>query len=106
MNPAESSQHMPRPHDNETLLRRALLNMSKEQRQAVMRAAGWDDDSSVSKVLTGNAGIKLDQLDAILAIFGLTVAEVDYMNYLAKGNTIGANCCRTRASRGQCGPRG
>lgn len=87
----------------ETLIRKALTTMSKAKRADVMQAAGWKDESSITQVLNNNAGIKLEQLDAILEEFGLSIVEKWYMDYLARGNTIGANCCRARLSQGTCG---
>ncbi|SOE49099.1 hypothetical protein [Orrella dioscoreae] len=87
----------------ETLIRKALTSMTKAQRAKVMQAAGWKDESSINQVLNGNAGVKLEQLDAILDVFGLALVEQWYMDYLARGNTIGANCCRARLSQGTCG---
>ncbi|KXJ63024.1 hypothetical protein AXY46_03125 [Achromobacter xylosoxidans] len=89
----------------ETLIRKALTTMSKATRAEVMQAAGWKDESSITQVLNNNAGIKLEQLDAILEVFGLSIVEKWYMDYLARGNTIGANCCRARLSQGTCGER-
>lgn len=87
----------------ETLVRKALTTMSKAKRADVMQAAGWKDESSITQVLNNNAGIKLEQLDAILEVFGLSIVEQWYMDYLARGNAIGANCCRARLSQGTCG---
>ncbi|CAB3846330.1 MAG: hypothetical protein ACWGIK_00755 [Achromobacter pulmonis] len=87
----------------ETLIRKALTTMSKARRAEVMQAAGWKDESSITQVLNNNAGIKLEQLDAILEVFGLSIVEQWYMDYLARGNAIGANCCRARLSQGTCG---
>ncbi|CAB3889194.1 hypothetical protein LMG26788_03751 [Achromobacter pulmonis] len=87
----------------ETLIRKALTTMSKAKRADVMQAAGWKDESSITQVLNNNAGIKLEQLDAILEVFGLSIVEQWYMDYLARGNAIGANCCRARLSQGTCG---
>lgn len=89
--------------EGETLLRKALTNMSKAKKAEVMKAAGWKDESSITQVVSGNVGIKIDQLDAILEVFGMAIVEQWYMDYLARGNSIGANCCRARLSQGTCG---
>lgn len=89
--------------EGETLLRNMLRSMDKAKRMEVMQAAGWKDESSISQVLNGSAGIKLDHLDAVLKVFGLSIVEQWYMDYLARGNSIGANCCRARLSQGTCG---
>ncbi|MNK69783.1 hypothetical protein D3C87_891790 [compost metagenome] len=91
--------------EGETLLRSMLRNMDKAKRMEVMQAAGWKDESSISQVLNGGSGIKLEHLDAVLKVFGLSIVEQWYMDYLAHGNSIGANCCRARLSQGTCGRR-
>lgn len=65
---------------------------------------GWDP-SMPTKVLAGTAGITLDKLDAICRSLGLTIVEISYMDYLARGNEIGSRCCKARASLGNCGAR-
>ena len=92
-------------HGDETLIRRLLRDMDKTQQAEVMSACGWKDVSSISQIVTGNAGIKLDQLDALLGCLGLSIQENWYMEYLGRGNSIGANCCKARASMGYCKAR-
>lgn len=89
--------------EGETLLRSLLRNSNKAKRMEVIEAAGWKDDSSINQILNGTAGIKLEHLDAILKVYGLSIVEQWYMDYLARGNSIGANCCRARLSQGTCG---
>lgn len=90
------------PHIIESLLRQALVN--RPLKQKVLEETGWDD-SMPSKVCAGTAGISLDKLDAICRALGLTIVEVSYMDYLARGNEIGSRCCKARASLGNCGAR-
>jgi hypothetical protein len=89
----------------ETLIRNLLRSLSKAQRMDILAATGWKDDSSISQVINGGSGIKLEHLDAILRILGLSIQEDWYMDYLGRGNAIGANCCRARASMGICRAR-
>ncbi|WP_152528683.1 hypothetical protein [Bordetella trematum] len=105
MNPDEAPIRMHGGHDEETLVRRLLRSLDKAKRLAVMHACGWEDESSISQVISGRAGIKLEQLDALLGVLGLSIQEDEYMDYLRKGNTIGANCCRASASLGYCKAR-
>jgi transcriptional regulator with XRE-family HTH domain len=90
-------------HIIETQLRAALSDARR--RDQVLAATEWDR-SMISKVMSGDTGITIDKLDALCAVLGLSMVSTEYLDYLARGNAIGANCCRTRASRGQCGPRG
>ncbi|RIQ55243.1 hypothetical protein [Bordetella avium] len=89
--------------EGETLLRKALANMTKAQKLEIMKECGWKDESSITQIINGTVGIKIWQLDAILRVFGMAIVEQWYMDYLARGNSIGANCCRARLSQGTCG---
>lgn len=90
------------PHVIETALRVALTNDKVKQR--LLEQTGWDP-SMPSKVLKGDTGITIDKLDAMCRALGLTIVEVSYMDYLARGNEIGSRCCKARLSLGNCGAR-
>lgn len=88
------------PRKIESLIRQAFNNPSR--RDAIQKATGWDS-TMFGKVQSGQAGITLDKFDALCRALELSVVEVDYMNWLAKGNEIGSNCRCARESLGQCG---
>lgn len=90
------------PHVIETALRLAMANQN--QRQKLLDVTGWDA-SMPSKVCSGATGITLEKLDAMCRALGLTIVEVGYMDYLARGNEIGSRCCKARLSLGNCGAR-
>lgn len=89
----------------DTLLGQHLDAAAKAKRIDLLTACGWKNDSSISQILKGNAGVMLVDLEPMLEVLGLTIVEKEYMDYLATGNTIGANCCRARASQGFCRAR-
>jgi transcriptional regulator with XRE-family HTH domain len=84
----------------ESLIRQALSNPNKQE--AVLRETGWDV-TMLSKVKSGQAGITIDKLDALVRALELVVTTASYMDYLAEGNVIGSNCRCARMSMGQCG---
>ncbi|ANN70898.1 helix-turn-helix transcriptional regulator [Bordetella bronchialis] len=98
MNPIERPVSGPRVI--ETMLRQSMTD--QDLRQTILDATGWDA-TMLSKVQSGHAGVTLDKLDALCRAVRVSVVPIDYMDYLARGNTIGANCYCARASMGQCG---
>lgn len=98
MNTAEHPVNGPRVV--ESLMRAAFNNPAK--RDAIQKATGWDS-TMFGKVQSGTAGITIDKLDAVMRALEFSVVEVEYMNWLAKGNEIGSNCRCARESMGQCG---
>ena len=89
-------------HILETSIRLALTDQKK--RELLLKSTGWDS-SMPTKVCSGAAGITVDKLDAVCRALGLTIVEVEYMEYLARGNEIGSRCCKARLSMGSCGAR-
>ncbi len=64
----------------------------------------WDD-SQVSRFLSGQMGLTIDKIDAAIDVLGMVVTTAGYMDFLAFGAKIGANCHCARAGMGECGPR-
>lgn len=83
----------------ETAIRRAL----DDQRKCgeIMSATGWSA-SDVSRVKSGQQGIKIEYIDAILASLGYVAVEPAYMDFLAYGCKIGSNCKCAREGGGSC----
>ena len=77
----------------------------KADRQLIALAAGWSDPSSTSsRVLSGQQGILLDDLDKVITAAGLTIVTPKYLDWLAIGARIGANCwCERNNMGGSCG---
>jgi transcriptional regulator with XRE-family HTH domain len=86
----------------ESILRSALRN--GDSQAAVLEQTGWDS-TMVSKIISGQNGITIDKLNAVLSALGLTITSVEYMDYLARGNVIGSNCHCARMNMGECGRR-
>lgn len=104
--PENTLQQRPAPDaQDDPILVSMIKNLDKRGRMEIAELTGWQDDSSVSHCLSGKVGIPLQKLDAILKYFDLAIVERGYMDYLAKGNAIGANCCKARLSLGFCKTR-
>ncbi|MGU2439542.1 hypothetical protein ACTXHA_03990 [Burkholderia cenocepacia] len=83
----------------EETCRRAFVD--PKLKRVILEATGWHE-TMLNKVLNG-AGVTFDKTDAVCRATGLTIVEVDYMEYLMRGNLRGAQCRCARASLGACG---
>ena len=78
---------------------RAYLNMPGSDVQAVM---GWDA-SNVSRVLSGQQGIPLAKLDALVDAIDYVLIEREYLDAVGKLCRVGAHCECARRGKGNCG---
>lgn len=81
-------------------LRRALDD--QRQRSEICEAVGWDG-SDVSRIKANTQGIKLEYIDAVMRVLGYVAVEPAYMEFLAYGCRVGANCSCARSGGGACG---
>lgn len=92
---------------NKITVERVIRQMlsDKSERQMIADAAGWSDVSSTSsRVLSGQQGILLNDLDRVINAAGLIVVSPRYLDWLAMGARIGANCwCERNNMGGSCG---
>lgn len=63
---------------------------------------GWDE-SQVSRFLSGQMGLTIDKIDQAIEVLDMVVTTVSYMDFLAYGARIGANCHCARQGLGECG---
>lgn len=92
----------PQKPSMERAFRQALTDPA--MRQNVRDRLGWDD-SQVSRFLSGQSGLTIDKVDAAMEVLGMVVTTPRYMDFLAYGASIGANCHCARAGMGECGTR-
>lgn len=92
---------MPQRPTMERAFRQALTDPAA--RAAARDRLGWDD-SQVSRFLSGQMGLTIDKVDAAVQVLGMVVTTPAYMDFLAYGARIGANCHCARAGMGECGP--
>lgn len=84
----------------ENALRDALSN---PRTKTTTREAMSLDDSQVSRFLSGQAGITIDKLDAMVAALGMVVTSRQYMDAMAYMAQTGTACECARAGMGECG---
>lgn len=99
--PAPVKFHVQKP-SMEQALRNALTN--PRTCGYVRDRLSWDS-SQVSKFLSGTMGLTIDKVDAAIEALGMVVTTPAYMDFLAYGAKIGANCHCARAGAGDCGSR-
>ena len=73
----------------EQQLRLQLTN--KRDSQRVKEACGWDA-SQVSRILSGQAGITIENLDVMVQALGYVVVSKEYFDAIHELSKIGA-CC-------------
>jgi len=99
--PASVQFHVQKP-SMEQALRNALTN--PKTCDAVRERLEWDS-SQVSKFLSGGMGVTINKIDAAIEALGMVVTTPGYMDFLAYGAKIGANCYCARAGAGDCSSR-
>lgn len=81
-------------------LRRALDDPNR--RAELCEHTGWKD-SDVSRIKSGQQGVKIEHLDGVMRIVGVVGVEPAYMDFLAYGCQVGASCRCAREGKGACG---
>lgn len=73
-------------------------------RDDIANAIGWKDaSSSSSRVLSGQQGIQLRDMNSLLAACGLVLVDPKYLDWLKFGAQLGANCwCERNNMAGAC----
>ena len=84
-------------------IERALRQSLSQPGSAVAEAAGWDG-SNVSRVLSGQQGVPIGKLDAIIAAAGYVIVGRKFFDAIGTLGEVGMNCQCARAGGGECGP--
>lgn len=86
----------------EQIIRSRLGNPAT--RDDIAKAVGWKDaSSSASRVLSGQQGIQLRDMNSLLAACGLVLVDPKYLDWLKYGAQLGANCwCERNNMSGAC----
>ena len=89
-------------HGTGTIERVLRQNLSQPG-SAVAEAAGWDA-SNVSRVLSGQQGVPVAKLDAIVGAAGYVLISRKYFDAIGTLGEVGMHCHCARAGGGECGP--
>ncbi|MDR5815822.1 DNA-binding protein [Caballeronia sp. LZ033] len=91
---------MLKPDITESLV--ALLRGPESKRAA--EKLGWDS-SQVSRFLSGELGIKKEQLNTAIELTSLAVVTRQYLDAMWVIGKVGMSCECARAGMGECGMR-
>ncbi|QRQ89128.1 hypothetical protein [Cupriavidus oxalaticus] len=90
---------MRKPVRIEQTLREALTGPGRVD---VQRAIGWDD-SNISRFLSGNQGVVIDKLDAMVSAVGYVLITRKYLDAVTTLGEVGMHCECAREGLGECG---
>lgn len=76
--------------------------LTSPQRHTVQQAIGWDD-SQVSRFLSGQQGIPLNKIDALISAVSFVCVTVKYLDAITTLGEVGVHCACARAGHGECG---
>ena len=83
----------------EQALRQALTGNG---RQTVAGALNWDD-SQVSRFLSGQQGVVIDKIDALVSSIGYVLITRRYLDAVSTLGEVGMFCECARQGLGECG---
>jgi transcriptional regulator with XRE-family HTH domain len=84
----------------EHALRDAIRDQDRQN--LILEATGWDR-SMLSKITSGQAGITIDKLDAVLGVLGHSLVTRRYLDAITTLCEVGASCECARQGLGNCG---
>lgn len=84
-------------------IERVLRQHLSQPGNAVAEAAGWDGPNA-SRFLSGQQGVTIGKIDAIVHAAGFVLISRKYLEAIGTLSEVGANCHCARAGGGECGP--
>ncbi|GKS83236.1 DNA-binding protein [Acidovorax sp. SUPP1855] len=90
------------PHASGTI-ERALRQALSQPGSAIQEAAAWDG-SAVSRFLSGQQGVLISKIDALVNAAGYVLVSRKYLDAIGTLGEVGMYCHCARAGAGECGP--
>lgn len=84
-------------------IEQVLRQNLSQPNSAVAKAAGWDS-SNVSRFLSGQQGVPIGKLDAIVKAAGYVMVGCKFFDAFITFGEVGMHCKCARAGGGECGP--
>jgi hypothetical protein len=84
----------------EQSLRSALTGPKRKELQGLV---GWDD-SHLSRFLSGERGVTIDKIDALVEAVGFVLVSERFFGAVSILGEVGMHCECARQGRGECGP--
>ena len=83
----------------QTAVREALTN--PKTKNSVKDTVGWDDPT-VTRFLSGQAGVTIEKMDALLSAVGYVPVSARYLDALGIMSEVGTHCKCARQGLGEC----
>lgn len=84
-------------------IERVLRQHLSQPGSAVQEAAGWDGPS-VSRFMSGQQGVPIGKIDAVVGAAGYVLVSRKYIEAIGTLGEVGMHCHCARAGAGECGP--
>lgn len=84
-------------------IERVLRHHLSQPGSAAQEAAGWDG-AAVSRFLSGQQGVPIAKLDALVNAAGFVMVSRKYLDAIGTLGEVGMHCHCARAGGGECGP--
>lgn len=84
-------------------IERVLRQHLSQPGSAAQDAAGWDGPS-VSRFLSGQQGVPIGKIDALVNAAGFVLISRKYLEAIGTLGEVGMYCHCARAGGGECGP--
>ena len=97
------SMHAPRSGHGAGTIERVLRQTLSQPGNAAAEAASWDA-SGVSRFLSGQQGVTISKIDAVIAACGYVLVSKKYFDAIGTLGEVGMNCRCAREGAGECGP--
>lgn len=94
--------NMRTPHTAGTI-ERVLRQSLSQPGSTVQEAAGWDA-SNVSRFLSGQQGVPIGKIDALVGAAGYVLVSRKYLEAIGTLGEVGVHCQCAREGAGECGP--
>lgn len=84
-------------------IERMLRQQLSQPGNAISEAAGWDS-SNASRFLSGQQGVSIGKIDAVVHAAGYVLVSKKYFDAINTLSEVGVNCRCAREGAGECGP--
>lgn len=91
-----------RPQHAAGTIERVLRQHLSQPGSAAQEAAGWDGPS-VSRFLSGQQGVPISKIDALVSACGFVLVSRKYLDAIGTLGEVGMYCHCARAGGGECG---
>lgn len=103
LNPSPQAMTDIRPPHAAGTIERVLRQHLSQPGSTAQDAAGWDGPS-VSRFLSGQQGVPIGKIDALVGAVGFVLVSRKYLDAIGTLGEVGMHCHCARDGGGECGP--